>query len=433
MNEKTDYGIYSVYTRKHIDSCKLRDRDQIGCSCPKWLYLHPKGGKRFQQAAGTPSFAEACEIGRKILKGFDPEIAKAREVNHPTPGITIDAALEKYQAALSRRSLSAKYVRDCLVPFKRRSPQEYANGRAKNLSLLDFLHRINVAAREPVVRMEQLVSDHLDEWAAGWETNDLSSHIWRGKVKSFFTWARRHDHLDRVPEFRDPHRVKAGNRCGYFTDEQYAKLRNTIPFVQMNHHTMPGNYAARLGAFLDCGRWCGMAVADIVNFSPRVNLGKNNVVTYRRHKNGQIASILLDPVVAARLRSIPPEEGSDPDKPFRFHGTDVETNRQTWRARFQNLCATAGITKVETEIGVTRPIHPHMLRDSFAISAIISGVSLENVAKMLGHASTTMTQRSYLFWVKQRIDHCIEDQRAALARRAQVAPEIASGDAVSVQ
>jgi hypothetical protein len=45
---------------------------------------------------------------------------------------------------------------------------------------------------------------------------------------------------------------------------------------------------------------------------------------------------------------------------------------------------------------------------------------------MLGHATTQMTQRSYLFWVQKRVDHCIEDQRAALARRIQVAPETAN-------
>lgn len=317
-------------------------------------------------------------------------------------------------------------MRNCIVPFKRRQAAEYENGRAKNLSLLDFLDRINLTAREPVLRMEQLTSDHLDAWAATWKTNDLSSHVWRGVVTTFLKWARAHDHMSRKPEFREKQRVKRGNRCGYFTDEQYEKLRQSLPFYRMKCHAMPENYAARLGAFMDLGRWAGMALCDIVKFSPRVNLEDNNVLTYRRHKSGEIAQIALDPAVAARLRSIPPEAGSDPAHPFRFPGTNEEGNRQLWRARFKSLCDLAGVTEIETENGVMRSPHPHALRDTFAIGAIVSGVRLENVAKMLGHATTLMTERSYLFWVKKREDHCIEDQRAALARRVQVAPAAAS-------
>jgi integrase len=150
------------------------------------------------------------------------------------------------------------------------------------------------------------------------------------------------------------------------------------------------------------------------------------VLTYRRHKSSQIASVLLEPAVAARLRSIPPEVGSDSDRPFRFSGNHKEGNCQLWRGRFKNLCDFAGVTEIETEIGVRREPHPHALRDTFAIDAITHGTALENVARMLGHSNTQMVQRSYLFWVQKRIDHCIEDQRAALARRIQVASETAS-------
>jgi integrase/recombinase XerD len=184
---------------------------------------------------------------------------------------------------------------------------------------------------------------------------------------------------------------------------------------------MPANYAARLGAFLDLGRHAGLAVIDIVHFNPKTSIGRNNVLTYRRHKSGQVASILLAPEVAARLRAIPGEDGSDADKPFRFVDTEVEANCQTWRARFQSLCAAVGIKEVETEVGTKHPPRPHMLRDTMAISMIVSGVGLDNVAKALGHASTAMTQRSYLFWVKQRLDHCIEDQRLGLQRAAEAA------------
>jgi integrase len=241
-------------------------------------------------------------------------------------------------------------------------------------------------------------------------------------VRTFLKWCRLHDYLERQPEFREPQRVKPGNRCGYFTDEQYARLRQALPFFRMKGRDLPANYAARLGAFLDAGRWGGMAIVDIVFFSPRTNLSDNDILTYRRRKNGQIASVLLPADVAARLRSIPPEEGSDPERPFRFPGS-VAVNCQLWRARFKGLCDLAGVTEIESEDGRKREPHPHALRDTCAIDAIVRGVSLENVSKLLGHATTQMTQKSYLFWIKKRVDSCIEDQRQALARRLQAVPE----------
>ena len=421
----TIFGTTIVYTPRHINGCNLRDRNENHCSCPKWIYMKKRGGKAIQRAVRSPSFTEACAEAQRILRSFDPEIAKAREKNEPAPGISIEDALSLYEAALKRRSLSEKYASGCLLPFLRRNPKEYRNrkehGRARNLSFLDWLDRENLTAREPVTRMEQITSDHLDQWSAAWQTNDSSSHTWRGLVNAFLTWARKHDHIKHQPEFRERQRVKPGNRCGHFTDDQIARLYASVPFYPMKGRAMPENFAPRLTAFIDLGRWAGMAIADIVNFQPRANLASNNVLTYRRVKSGGIASVLLTPEVAARLRRIPTEDGSDPDRPFRFNATDLETNRQTWRYRFQKLCEFVGITEVETETGV-KPPHPHQLRDTFAIDAITRGVSLENVARMLGHASVTMTQKSYLFWVKKRDDHSIEDQRKALGK-VKAAPE----------
>jgi hypothetical protein len=171
-------------------------------------------------------------------------------------------------------------------------------------------------------------------------------------------------YLPKLPVFAERMRVKAGNRCGYFPDDQYAKLLHALPFYSSRAHRLAANYSARLGAFMDLGRWAGMAVADAVRFAPSANLGANNVLTYRRVKSTQVAKILLDPAVAARMRSIPPEEGSDREQPLRFPSISEDRSRGIWRDRFQRLCARAGITKIETKIGTVRKPHPHMLRDT---------------------------------------------------------------------
>lgn len=420
--ETSAYGTVRVYTPRHVNGCELRDPNACFCGCPKWVYAKPKVGKATQVSAKTPSFTEACVTAKRILDSFHPEIAAAREKNTTAAGIGIEDCLRLYEAALGRRAVTPLHIKHCMLLFDRRNQKEYRtkkdHGRALNISLLDFLDGENLAAREPVVRMSQITSNILDKWAAGWKTNDSTSRAWRGKVGAFLKWAQAHDHIERLPVFREKQKVRAGNRCGHFSDSQIAAMYAGLRFVQWKFHEKPKNYEARLGAFIDLGRYAGMAVVDIVHFNPKVNLSKSDILTYRRRKSGQIASILLASEAAARLRSIPLEDGADPEMPFRFPDTDVPTNTQTWRKRFQNLCAAVGITSVETELGTIHKPRPHQLRDSFAISAICNGVALPNVARMLGHASTQMTEAKYLFWVRRRLDACIEDQRKGLERAA---------------
>jgi integrase len=407
------HGTVRVYTRRHINGCQFTGPDFNRCTCPKWIYSKARGAKPVQAAAGTPSFTEACEVAQRKLRGFDPEIRAARQMAAPpAPGISIADAVTRYLGVLGSRKITPRYLRSTEAVFIHR-PARTKGGRALlNPSLLDFLAGLS----DPITRMEQLSTELLEDWSAAWLSNDLSSRLWRTVATSFFRWALGRGYLNRMPSFGEGLRSRAGNRCGYFTDAQYAQLLATLPFCRPTSGRSPANYAERLGAFMDLGRWGGMAVADIVRFNPAVNLSDNNVLSYRRTKTGQMAVVLLQVAVAARLRSIPAEAGSDPEQPFFFRKFSEEATRDRWRDRFQKLCAKAGIVEIETEAGATRLPHPHMLRDTFAIDAITRGVKLENVAKMLGHATTAMTQRSYLFWIQKRLDYCIEDQREALTR-----------------
>jgi integrase len=423
------HGAAHVYTRRHIHGCAHTSPNQNHCSCPKWIYSKPRAGKAAQQAAGTPSFTEACELAQRILKGFDPEIRAAREITSPEPGIAIEPAVERYIAVLRTRKVTESYLSRTIHGVFRRRPTYDRGRRVLNISLLDFLDQANLRASSPVIRVEQITSELLEDWAAGWKSNDITSKMWRTVATSFFRWALSRGYLAKLPSFGERQRLKPGNRCGSFSDTQYHRLLETLPFYKAVHGYMPANYGARLLAFIELGRWAGMAVADAVRFSPRVNLLANNVLTYRRTKSGGMAVIVLDPAVAARLRSIPPEEGSSPEQPLRLPSMTEANNRELWRRRFQKLCRKAEIGPIETEVGTVRRAHPHMLRDTFAIDAISRGVSLENVAKMLGHATVHMTQHSYLFWIQKRLDYCIEDQRTALGRLDPMLP--AAGEAAS--
>src|SRR5208283_2452681 len=76
---KNQFGSVKPYTR-HLLTCPHRiEKDHNSCPCPKWLYEKRKGSKPRRHSLTTPSWAEAMRQATTTLRGFDPEIAEARQ------------------------------------------------------------------------------------------------------------------------------------------------------------------------------------------------------------------------------------------------------------------------------------------------------------------------------------------------------------------
>lgn len=52
------------------------------------------------------------------------------------------------------------------------------------------------------------------------------------------------------------------------------------------------------------------------------------------------------------------------------------------------------------ELAKVGDAHSHRFRDTFTVSLLEKGVSIENVSVLLGHSSVRITERHYKPWVK---------------------------------
>jgi integrase len=59
--------------------------------------------------------------------------------------------------------------------------------------------------------------------------------------------------------------------------------------------------------------------------------------------------------------------------------------------------------------GTPMKFHSHQVRDTFAVTQLLSGTSMQDLSKMLGHKSVKITEKYYSPWVPER--------QAALERR----------------
>src|SRR5260370_38996080 len=65
--------------------------------------------------------------------------------------------------------------------------------------------------------------------------------------------------------------------------------------------------------------------------------------------------------------------------------------------------------------GQQKPAHLHMMRDTFAVEYLLAGMPLEEVSRLLGHSSVTITQKHYAPWVLERQQRLAASQREAWA------------------
>jgi site-specific recombinase XerD len=134
-------------------------------------------------------------------------------------------------------------------------------------------------------------------------------------------------------------------------------------------------------------RYSGLRNSDAATCAKDRLIG--NSLILRQMKNDALVSVKLPNAVVRALDQFKPKS---PLHWFWDGRSSVKALTQHWYKRIKSICAKAGIPEG----------HPHMLRDTFAVEAILGGMDLKAVSTLLGHATYRTTENHYLYWVKMR-------------------------------
>jgi integrase len=157
---------------------------------------------------------------------------------------------------------------------------------------------------------------------------------------------------------------------------------------------------ARLVALTELMYEAGLRISDAVFFQPAKlvfdqECASYTFLPYKTRRTGKLCTTFLPLWLARKLRELAPLSPLSPGQPL-FDGRDLEKIEASVRREYISTGKACGIPNV----------HPHRFRDSFAVNRLSADppMTMDNVSKLLGHASVAMTERYYAPWVPARQD-----------------------------
>jgi site-specific recombinase XerD len=337
--------VLSVY-RRHREKCPHAD-DRISrkCRCALWA----KGtieGKPYQKSLKTRNFERAEQLARKIENGV--------QAKQQPKGITTKEAL-------------AAFIKDCEGRNLSRNTLRKYQTLESTLNTFGQDHGI--------VRCQDFTSDSVRDFRSSRRLASLTSSKELGHLRTFFQFC-----IDRGWLTKNPAKsIKAPQ----------VKINPRLPFSEKEiQNILSEAEDDRELSFILTLRHTGLRIGD-ASLLKTSQLADNRIYLYTT-KAGTPVSILIPETLVSLLKKLPPKGGH-----FFLRGesTHPHTASDLWRKRIKAICKEVGIA----------PDHPHRFRHSLAADLLSKGVSVENVAAILGN-SPAIVQKHYSQWISSRQD-----------------------------
>jgi site-specific recombinase XerD len=350
-----------TYRRHNPKKCRLKSRSEYRCQCPIWVTGTRANGERVREALKIRDWNRAQELVRK----WDVEGTRPTEAHR----VTLDEWRNTFLQDAAARHLTEATTKLYRLLFKQLA------AFAKSMRI----HFIN-----------ELDLEILTEFRSGWTNGPLSAQKKLERLRGIFKFALARKWITEnfALALTSP-KVKQKPTMPFTSDEMAAILK-----------AAEGKGRERILAFILTMRFSGLRISDVTSLKTE-SLQGNRLFLYQA-KTGEPVSILLPDSVAENLRSLPL---ANPQYFFWNGQSKLNTKIGFWRNRISKVFKRAKITGG----------HTHRFRDTFAVSLLEAGVSLENVSTLLGHQSLRVTQKHYAPWVRTRQDALDRAVQAALA------------------
>jgi integrase/recombinase XerD len=292
---------------------------------------------------------------------------------------------------------------------------------------------IGFCAEKGIRFLSELDLNTLREWRGTWRLDSLSRYKRQGQALGFLWFCERagwfpRNYASDITRGLGKIQVKA-TQTGYFQPKEYAAVIDATyaysdrPSVDRhNSMTIGGD---RIRALTELMRWTSLRIRDAVTLernrlSQDTSTGMWSVMVYQK-KTGDPVYCPIPPDVAKMLLSVPPSQKGNTNEKYFFwtgHGT-AKTITTNWQRSYVKLFKLANLKEPD---GTLKRCHAHMLRDTFAVESLLSGMRVEEVSTILGHSSVKITERHYMPWVRARQTSLNQSVMKSWIRQGKVKP-----------
>ena len=341
--------------RRHSKACKYAgasdsNRNENRCRCKIWFDWHIDG-KRITKPLDTRDWQKALKDARRIETEGNAEIRISP---------TIHDGCERFLASAFKREL------------KESSLNKY---RLLIRQLEAF------AGSKGIVYFSNLNLDNVREFHETWKNRGQAA---RKKIEYFRRLLGFAQEAGWIPENyakKIDFPIITAPPVMPFFQEDIDKMLAAIPLYPEHM-----NNRVRLNALILLLWHSGLRIGDAVTLD-RQKIS-NGSIFLRTEKTGTDVFIPLPPQVLTALKSCPSPY------PFWTGKSKRKSCIGDWQRALKRLFKLA---KVEGG-------HPHRFRHGAAVRWLLAGLSMEQVAALLGHSDIQITQRVYAQWDRKRQD-----------------------------
>lgn len=328
-----------------------KDRYWRRCNCPMWVEGTDRNRVYKRESLHTRSWVEA----QATITRWESTPTQSRR-GHLR--IELSDAADQYVAHCVQSELSPITVK-------------------KRRQLLDRFTTWCTA--HDLYDLEDIDIKVLRDWTAAGQQRKASTRLQeRRELHLFFAFTIREKWLDADPTENLAKPIVRQEQTGYVQAKSFIKLLTAI--------TDPKWHALTLLL-----RWSGLRITDALRLE-RKHIVNDLLMLY----TGKTSTPVVIPLPPKVIRVLDKLQAGE-----QFFAGETEKQADAFRSALKRASKRAGIGHV----------HPHQLRDTFAIELLLSGTPLDQVSKLLGHSSIRTTEQHYLPFVKARQEQLIASVR----------------------